>query len=201
MTTCFQYGDEEIQYLKGKDKKLGAAIERIGMIQRPVIPDPFAALISSIVSQQISKKAASTVWNRLNEALEGICPETIDNTDVSSIQACGMSARKAGYIKGIAKAAIDGQVDFHALPAMEDGEIITRLTALPGVGVWTAEMLLIFSLNRPNILSYNDLAIRRGITNLYGLKELTRDQFEKYRARYSPYCSVASLYLWELSGQ
>ncbi|NLY31532.1 MAG: DNA-3-methyladenine glycosylase 2 family protein, partial [Firmicutes bacterium] len=74
-------------------------------------------------------------------------------------------------------------------------------TALPGVGVWTAEMLLIFSLNRPNILSYNDLAIRRGITNLYGLKELTRDQFEKYRARYSPYCSVASLYLWELSGQ
>lgn len=201
MTTWFQYGDEEIQYLKGKDKKLGAAIERIGMIQRQVIPDPFAALISSIVSQQISKKAANTVWNRLNEALGGICPETIDNADVSSIQACGMSTRKAGYIKGIAKAAINGQVNFHALPAMEDEEIITCLTALSGVGEWTAEMLLIFSLNRPNVLSYNDLAIRRGITNLYGLKELTRDQFEKFRARYSPYCSVASLYLWELSGQ
>lgn len=201
MPTWFQYGDEETQYLKGKDKKLGATMDRIGKIQRPTIPDPFTALISSIVSQQISKKAAKTVWNRLNELLGSISPETIDNTELSLIQACGMSARKASYIKGIAQAAITRQVDFSALSTMEDQDIIARLSALHGVGVWTAEMLLIFSLNRPNVLSYNDLAIRRGIMNLYGHKELPRDRFEKYRARYSPYCSVASLYLWELSGQ
>lgn len=201
MPTWFQYGDEEIQYLKGKDKKLGATMDRIGKIQRPTIPDPFTALISSIVSQQISKKAAKTVWNRLNELLGSISPETIDNTELPLIQACGMSARKADYIKGIAQAAITRQVDFSALSTMEDQDIIARLSALHGVGVWTAEMLLIFSLNRPNVLSYNDLAIRRGIMNLYGHKELPRDRFEKYRARYSPYCSVASLYLWELSGQ
>jgi len=201
MPAWFRYGDEAIQYLKERDKKLGAAMDRIGRIRRPIIPAPFTALISSVVSQQISKKAAATVWGRLQEAVGVISPGAIDSADLSVIQACGMSARKAGYIKGIARAAITGQVDFQALPAMEDGEIIASLTALPGVGVWTAEMLLIFSLNRLNVFSYSDLAIRRGIRNLYGLKELTREHFEQYRARYSPYCSVASLYLWELSGQ
>jgi len=197
----FEYGIEEIDYLKAKDKKLGEAIERIGFIQRPIIPDPFAALISSIVSQQISKKAAETVGRRLKELLGTVTPESIANSQLAEIQACGMSTRKASYIKGIAEAAISGQVDFSTLSSLEDGEIITRLSKLHGVGVWTAEMLLIFSLNRPNVLSYNDLAIRRGIMNLYSHKDLPRKRFERYRARYSPYCSVASLYLWELSGQ
>lgn len=197
----FQYGPREIQYLKSKDKKLAAAIEQIGHIHRPIIPDPFTALISSIVSQQISKKAAETVWRRLTELVGRITPEAIQGTQLAAIQACGMSTRKAAYIKGIAQAASSGQVDFASLHALEDQEIIAQLSTLKGVGVWTAEMLLIFSLNRPNVLSYNDLAIRRGIMKLYGHKELPRSRFERYRARYSPYCSVASLYLWEISGQ
>lgn len=197
----FQYGVQEMEYLIGKDKKLGAAIERIGIISRPIIPDPFTALISSIVSQQISKKAAETVWARLANLLDGITPETIQGTELAAIQACGMSTRKATYIKGIAQAALTGQIDFASLHTMEDQEIISQLSALQGVGVWTAEMLLIFSLNRPNVLSYNDLAIRRGMMNLYRHKDLPRERFDKYRTRYSPYCSVASLYLWKLSGQ
>lgn len=200
-TQYFQYGPKEMEYLKAKDKKLGAAIEEIGLIQRPITPDPFTALISSIVSQQISKKAAVTVWNRLVELLGSITPVIIQGTELASIQACGMSTRKATYIKGIAQAALTGQVDFSVLPCLSDQEIVAQLSALHGVGVWTAEMLLIFSLNRPNVLSYNDLAIRRGMMNLYHHKDLPRSRFEKYRARYSPYCSVASLYLWELSGQ
>lgn len=201
MPVSFEYSDKEIDYLKRKDKKLGAAIDRIGMIQREVIPDPFTALISSIVSQQIAKKAAETVWTRLNLKLGTITPESIERASLEDIQTCGMSNRKAGYIKGIAEAAISRQVDFSALHALSDQEIILKLSALSGVGVWTAEMLLIFSFNRPNVLSYNDLAIRRGMMNLYGLKDLPKDKFERYRARYSPYCSVASLYLWELSVQ
>lgn len=197
----FQDGPREIVHLKGKDKRLGAAIEEIGIIRRPIIPNPFTALISSIVSQQISKKAAATVWGRLSELLGSITPETIQGTDLAAIRACGMSTRKAAYIKDIAQAALSGQVDFASLHTLEDQEIIARLSALPGVGVWTAEMLLIFSLNRLNVLSYNDLAIRRGIMKLYGHKELPRSRFERYRTRYSPYCSVASLYLWEISGQ
>src|SRR5690554_251340 len=196
----FEYSNHEVEYLKSRDTILGAAIDKIGKIWRPINPDPFTALISSIVSQQISKKAAATVWTRLSNAVD-ITPEAIARTEPKSIQACGMSHRKAEYIQGIAQAALAGKVDFASLHTLEDGEIIAQLSALRGVGVWTAEMLLIFSLNRPNVLSYNDLAIRRGMMHLYGHKELPRQRFERYRTRYSPYCSVASLYLWELSGQ
>lgn len=197
--TIFEYGQEEIDYLKKKDKKLGAAIDRIGMIEREIIPDPFTALVSSIVGQQISSKAADTVWERLEKLLGEITPESIERASVSEIQSCGMTMKKAGYIKGIAEAAISGRVDFNKLDRLSDDEIVRELSELNGVGVWTAEMLLIFSLNRPDVVSYKDLAIRRGMMNLYGLKELPKEKFERYRKRYSPYGSVASLYLWELS--
>ncbi|MCO1599974.1 DNA-3-methyladenine glycosylase family protein [Desulfosporosinus nitroreducens] len=195
----FAYGQKEIDYLKRKDKKLGAAIDKIGMIKREITPDPFTALVSSVVSQQISNKAAETVWNRLLTLLEEITPERIAQIDLSKIQGCGMSERKAGYIKGIADSAISGKVDFNELHRLTDQEIIATLSSLHGVGVWTAEMLLIFSLSRPNVLSFKDLAICRGMMNLYGLKELPKEKFEGYRKRYSPYGSVASLYLWALS--
>ncbi|MGC7871101.1 DNA-3-methyladenine glycosylase family protein [Desulfosporosinus sp. SYSU MS00001] len=195
----FVYGQKEIDYLRRKDKKLGAAIDRIGLIRREITPDPFTALISSIVSQQISNKAAETVWNRLNSLFTELTPESIDQMDLAEIKDCGMSERKASYIKGIAEAAITGVVDFPNLNMLSDGEIISKLTSLRGVGIWTAEMLLIFSLNRPDVLSYKDLAICRGMMNLYNLKELPKEKFERYRKRYSPYGSVASLYLWTLS--
>lgn len=195
----FEYGQKEIDYLKSKDKKLGEAIDRIGLIKREVTPDTFTALASSIVGQQISSKAAKTVWSRLNELLGDITPESISQADISKIQICGMSQRKAGYIKGIADAAITGEVDFSTLHKLTDEEIIKKLSSLHGVGEWTAEMLLIFSLNRPDVVSYKDLAIRRGMMNLYGHKELSKERFERYRKRYSPYGSVASLYLWALS--
>jgi len=195
----FEYGQREIDYLKRKDKKLGAAIDRIGMIQREITPDPFTALVSSVVSQQISKKAAETVWIRLHTLLRNITPENIAQVEQSEIQGCGMSVRKAGYIKGIADAAISGIVDVDILHTLTDEEIIKKLSSLSGVGVWTAEMLLIFSLSRPDVVSYKDLAICRGMMNLYGLKELPKEKFERYRKRYSPYGSVASLYLWAFS--
>lgn len=195
----FEYGQKEMDYLKSRDKKLGAAIDRIGIIKREVIPDPFTALVSSIVSQQISGKAADTVWNRMISLLGSITPESIGEAELKKIQGCGMSVRKAGYIKGIAEAALSGQVDFSALHTLTDEEIIKKLSSLHGVGVWTVEMFLIFSLCRPDVVSYKDLGIRRGMMNLYGLKELPKEKFERYRKRYSPYGSVASLYLWALS--
>lgn len=195
----FQYGQKEMDYLKSKDQKLGEAIERIGMIQREVIPDPFSALISSVVGQQISNKAAATVWKRLSVLLGSITPERIAQADLMEIQGCGMSERKAGYIKGIAGAAMGGAVDFRTLDKLRDEEIIQKLSSLHGVGIWTAEMLLIFSLCRPDVVSYRDLGIRRGMMNLYGLQELPKDEFERYRKRYSPYGSVASFYLWALA--
>lgn len=196
----FRYGQTEIEHLKRRDKKLGAAIEMIGVIKREIRPDPFAALIMSVVAQQISSKAANAIRARLHTLLEEIRPDRIAETDVSDMQKCGLSARKAEYIKGIADAAVRGEIDFSRLHEMADEDIIDQLSSLRGIGVWTAEMLLLFSLCRPDVVSWGDHAIRRGMMNLYGLKKLTKEQFERYRRRYSPYGSVASLYLWALSG-
>lgn len=196
----FEYTEAELDYLRKKDKKLAAIIDRIGIIEREVNRDIFSALIDSIVSQQISSKAAETVGNRLVSLCGEITPEHIHNANIEDVQKCGMSMRKARYVKGIGKAVCSGALDLSAFPVMTDSEIIGRLTALNGIGVWTAEMLLIFSLGRKDVLSFGDLAIRRGICNLYGHKILTKEQFERYRKRYSPYGSIASLYLWELSG-
>jgi len=198
MEKYFEYGEAELAHLRKKDKKLGAAIDRIGIIKRSVNPDLFASLIESVVGQQISSKAAATVCGKLANAC-GLDANWLHTMSAEEVQACGMSMRKAGYIKNIAEAAVSGAVDFAALPTQSDAEIIAALTAIKGVGLWTVEMLLIFSLMRPDVVSYGDLAIRRGMMNLYGLKELPKEKFKRYAKRYSPYGSVASLYLWALS--
>ena len=195
----FNYTQTEVEYLKKKDKRLAAAIDRIGIIEREVNKDIFSALIGSIVSQQISSKAAETVGNRLESLCGKITPERVHETDIAEIQKCGMSMRKARYIKDAGEAVYSGALDLTAFPDMTDDEIIKQLSALPGIGVWTAEMLLIFSLGRMNVMSYGDLAIRRGICKLYRHKALTKEMFARYKKRYSPYGSVASLYLWEIS--
>jgi len=195
----FRYGQTETDHLKRRDKKLGAAIERIGHIERQVTPDPFQALLKSIVAQQISSKAAGTVWTRLRDFLGEVTPESVAASEAQALQRCGMSMRKASHIHGIGLAAVRGEVDFPALGALDDAEVVARLTTLPGVGVWTAEMLLIHCFERPDVVSWGDLAIRRGMMRLYGLDALTKPGFDKLRVRYSPYGSVASLYLWRLS--
>lgn len=199
MKRYFEYGETEMTYLQERDPQLGKVIQRIGIIRREITPEPFIALISSIIGQQISNKAAETVWNRFVHRVEEVTPARIAATPVEAIQACGMSNRKASYIKGIAEAEVSRKVIFEELHTLPDAEIIRQLTSLRGVGVWTAEMLLIFSLCRPNILSFNDLAIRRGLMTLYRLKTLTREQWKVYYERYTPYASVASFYLWEIA--
>jgi len=195
----FEYGLAEIGHLKRRDRKLGAAIDRIGIIEREVTPDLFTALVKSVVAQQISSKAADTVWGRLCRQLSIITPESIAATDVADIQKCGLSMRKAGYIKGLGDAVICGELDLLKLAELPDAEITKKLSSLHGLGVWTAEILLIFSLCRPDVVSWGDLAIRRGMMNLYGLEKLSKDEFDRFRKRYSPYGSVASLYLWAVS--
>jgi len=195
----FRYSDVELDYLKSQDKILAQAIKRIGLIERAVIPDLFTALVSSIVHQQISNKAGATVWGRVIQLLGTVTPETVTAASLEAIQHCGMSFRKAGYIKSIGSAIASGELDLAELPSLPDSEVISRLSGQPGIGVWTAEMLMIFSMQRPDVVSWHDLAIRRGMMNLYGQAELTRPQFDAYRQRYSPYGSVASLYLWQVS--
>ncbi len=197
----FKYGRAEIEHLKKKDRKLGLAIDRIGMIERRVIPDLFAALVNSIVAQQISAKAAATVWKRLVERCGEITPRAVSAVDAESIRQCGLSLRKASYLKGIGEAVAQGELDLSELSALPDDEVIRRLSSVPGIGAWTAEMLLIFSLQRPNVVSRGDLGIQRGMMRLYGIERVDRAAFEKYRKRYAPYGTVASLYLWKVAAE
>ena len=200
MSDYFIYGQKEVDYLKSRDKRLGAVIEQTGHIYRRVIPDLYAALVHSIIGQQISTKAHETIWQRMNEGIGAITPQAIDAMSLEDLQKYGMTFKKAGYIKSTARKIISGEFDIDALNSMTDEEVCTELSKLDGVGTWTAEMLMIFSMQRPNIVSYKDLAIIRGMKWLYHHKEMTKERFERYRKRYAPYGSVASLYLWKIAG-
>lgn len=195
----FAYGPAEMDQLAQQDPVLGSAIKTIGFIQRPMTPDLFEALVSSIVSQQIAKKAYFTVWARINELAGEITAQRICALDREALKACGLSYKKTDWIKTAAAMVLSGEIRLDELSAMTNEEIIKTLTRLPGIGIWTAEMLMIFALGRPDVLSFGDLAIRRGMMNVYGLNELPKAQFETIRQRLSPYNSIASLYFWELS--
>ena len=196
----FEYGDEEITFLAAKDKRLGAAMEQIGHIEREVTPDLFAALVKSIVGQQISTKAQRTIWGRMVSGIREITPESIAALPVEQLQSFGISFRKAEYIKNAADKILGGHLDIEALQHKADEEVCRELSALDGIGVWTAEMLMTFSMQRPDIISFGDLAIHRGLRMLYHHRKITRDLFDKYKRRYSPYATVASLYLWAIAG-
>lgn len=196
----FQYGQAELEHLQRRDQKLGTAIERIGLIERPVNPDLFSSLIKSIVGQQISTKAQLTIWGRLNDCFDPFGPEKLASATAEDIQSSGLTMRKAIYIQEISEAVHSGEVDLPALEEMSDDDVIAELTKLRGVGVWTAEMLLTFSLRRPDVVSFGDLAIRRGMRMLYRHHKITRPLFEKHKRRYSPYGTTASLYLWAIAG-
>ncbi len=196
----FKHGQKEIEYLKGKDKKLAEVIDKIGTIKRVVIPGLFPALINSIVGQQISTKAHKTIWERIKTGIGDITPITINNCSPDELQGFGLTFRKVGYMQAAAHKVLNGEFDITALYKMTDGEVCAELSKLKGVGLWTAEMLMIFSMCRPNILSYGDLAILRGLRMIYHHREITKPKFNKYWKRYSPYASTASLYLWAVAG-
>ena len=195
----FAYGAQETSYLKRRDKRLGAVIERVGHIERAVDPDLFSSVVHHIVGQQVSMRAQATIWGRLQAALGTVDAPSVAALDVHAIQGMGMSMRKAGYILDFARRVQSGEFPLEAVRAMDDAQAIAALTSLKGVGVWTAEMILLFCLQRPDVLSYDDLAIRRGLRMLYRHKTLDRARFERYRRRYSPCGSVASLYLWAVA--
>lgn len=194
-----QTDQEARAYLSKKDPQLRRVIERLGPIERPMRKGLFEALIRQIVGQQISMKAMWTVWGRFKEKFGTLTPEALLAASPEEIQACGLSYRKVSYIQSAALAVATKEVDLESLPEKTDEEVIQELTKLKGIGRWTAEMLLIFTLGRPDVLAWDDLAIHRGMRMVYHHRRITRELFEKYRRRYSPYGSTASLYLWEVA--
>ena len=196
----FTYTEAETDYLKSRDQRLGWAIEQIGPVKRRVYDDLFTAVIHCIVGQQISTAAHVTIWQRFEESLGVIDAPTICAMDEQALQSLGISFRKADYILDFARQVCSGQLDLDALCQLDDQAFIEQMVTLRGIGVWTAEMLLTFCLKRPDVLSYGDLAIQRGLRMLYRHRAITPALFAKYRRRYSPHGTVASLYLWAIAG-
>lgn len=200
-TKYYEYSQVEIDYLISVDETLGQAMARMGRIERLIIPDLFAALVYAIVGQLISVKAVHTIWARMQSQLGIITPQNMAKQTVEDIQKCGLTMKKAVCIHSIAHEIEGGHLNLAELNTLSDAEVIKRLTTLNGVGKWTAEMMLINAMERRDVVSWGDIAIRRGMMKLYGLSTISKEQFEQYRQRYSPLGSIASLYLWEISFQ
>jgi len=195
----FNYSDKQKEHLSNNDPLLKEVINKVGHIYREVEPDIFTSLVRSIIGQQISTAAQRTIYNRLLELVNDISAQTIFSLEQTELQQIGISNRKALYIKELASKVVNKEIDLESLKTKSDEDVIKELTSLKGVGIWTAEMTLIFSLQREDIVSYGDLAIRRGMEKLYKIEKISKKQFDSYRNKYSPYGSVASLYLWAVA--
>lgn len=193
-TKLFPYGEKELAHLSRSDETMAAFIARTPKPRYELMDDLFSALVHAIVGQQISTKAHKSIWTRLLEGFDGISPEKLVNADENAFRSFGISSRKARYIKEAAAFALSGGLSGAA--QLSDEAFRNRLTALRGVGRWTADMLLLFSLGRGDVFSYDDAGLRNGLCKLYGLREISKEQFEDFGKRFSPYGSVASFYLW-----
>lgn len=187
-----------IDHLRKSDPVLASIIDRVGACTMNYREPTFEMLARAIVFQQLSTKAATTIYKRLEEAAGGrLTPESIQGLSVGEMRRAGLSRQKLGYIRDLAEHALSGKVDFARLPSMSDEEVIVALTDIKGVGVWTAHMFLLFSLRRPNVLPVGDLGVRMAIQRAYRKRKLPPPkQIEQIARSWHPYCSFAAWYLW-----
>jgi DNA-3-methyladenine glycosylase II len=195
--------------LAASDPTMAALIERIGKIdlatrlsrrkeERP--PDAYGALLRAIVGQQLSTKAARTIYLRVVDLFGGSTPTAEQLLDASEadLRGCGLSGRKTEYIRDLAAHVLSGELELERLGELGDEEVIAEIVAVRGLGQWTAEMFLMFHLERPDVLSGGDLGIRKAIQVEYGLEEMpTPTRVVEIGEPWRPYRSLASLYLWE----
>lgn len=191
---------KKIAHLKKSDPRLKAIIEGVKLRELTITRGPFEALVEAIVSQQLSIKASDTIFRRFIALTPGKTfpmPREILKTPTAKMRKCGLSGMKVAFIKDLAKKTLDGSLDFKHMNAMTDEEVIEHLTSVKGIGRWTAEMFLIFSLGRDDVFSYGDLGLRKALQRIYKMKKPpTPAQAEKITARWRPYRSLGSRYLW-----
>lgn len=188
----------EVLHLRDADPILGALIERIGPLEQRLEADAYVSLAGSIVAQQLSDRAASTIWSRLVAALGGDpSPERILAAEDATLRGAGLSASKASFLRDLASRVADGSLDLARIATLPDDGVIAELTTVKGIGRWTAEMFLIFSLGRPDVLAIDDGALRATVAWLYRLDgEDGRAAIVRIGEAWAPYRTCASLYLW-----
>jgi DNA-3-methyladenine glycosylase II len=195
--------------LAASDPTMAALIDRIGEIdiatrlrrrseERPA--DAYGALLRAIVGQQLSTKAARTIYGRVIEIFDGATPspEQLLAVEEADLRGAGLSGRKVEYVRDLASHVIAGELELDRLEQLSDEEAIEEIIAVRGLGLWTAEMFLIFHLERPDVLSGGDLGIRKAVQVEYGLEEMpTPTRVLEIGEAWRPHRSLASLYLWE----
>lgn len=195
--------------LAAADPTIAALIARLGEIdietrlrrrseERPA--DAYGALLRAIVGQQLSTKAARTIYGRILDLFDGATPppERLLEADEADLRAAGLSGRKVEYVRDLASHVLSGELELDRLGELSDEEVVAEIVAVRGLGVWTAEMFLLFHLERPDVLSGGDLGIRKAVQVEYGLDEMpTPTRVLEIGEPWRPHRSLASLYLWE----
>jgi DNA-3-methyladenine glycosylase II len=185
-------------YLKKADPVLAAIIAQVGPCRMEFGPPEFHSLAEAIVYQQLNGKAAVTIFKRFAAlAGEPVEPEGILKLTDAQLRSVGLSKQKSSYLKDMAERAARGELDFSRLPAMTDDEVIKHLTQVKGVGVWTAQMFLMFTLKRPNVLPTGDYGIQMAMRKHYKKRKMPKPEvMTKIAKSWEPYRSVACWYLW-----
>ncbi len=187
-----------VNHLKKSDPVLRAIIERVGPCRMEFGEPEFSALAESIVYQQLNGKAAATIFERF-VALAGdpLTPDGILKLSDEQLRSVGLSKQKSAYLKDLAAKTAAGLLDFVRLPQLSDDEVIEHLTQVKGIGVWTAHMFLMFSLQRPNVLPTGDYGVQMAIKKHYKKRKLPKPRdMEKIARAWEPYRSVACWYMW-----
>jgi DNA-3-methyladenine glycosylase II len=186
-------------HVRTNDPVLGRVLERHGVIRFKVEGELFESLVESILSQQLAGPAATAIIRKVRALYPAgrLEPNAVYRTPPRKLRAAGVSPQKLTYLKDLARRVATGSIDLEALRAKEDGEIISILDEVKGIGPWTVQMLLIFTLGRPDVFPVDDLGVKKGLQSLYSMGEKpNRAEMERLAEKWQPYRTVASLYLW-----
>ncbi len=191
------YWEEACKHLAKKDRVMRRLIPQFGDVFLESRGDAFVTLARSIVGQQISVKAAQSVWDRFAALSKSLTPANVLKLKVDDMRASGLSARKVEYLVDLALHFSNGTVHTRQWADMDDEAIIEELVAIRGIGRWTAEMFLIFYLLRPNVLPLDDVGLINGIShNYFSGEAVSRSDAREVASAWAPYCSVATWYIW-----
>lgn len=194
----FKIDSKITQELLRKDPLLKPLFDSQSDMKLELATDPFVALVSSIVSQQLSGRVAEVIFGRVKDYFQDdITPTRVLNAPIEELRALGLSYRKIDYVRSLATLTEKKEIDIRNIHHLSDTEIIEQLVKVKGIGVWTAQMFLIFSLGREDVFSALDLGLKNALKKLYNNAELTMEQMEDISTRWSPYRSYVSLLLWK----
>lgn len=179
------------------DKYLGSFVKRYGSPSLKKRPKSkyFISLVRAITNQQLSVKAASTIFSRVEKKVGVIDPENILKRRDITLRNCGLSNAKVSYVKDLARKVKDNEVEIHKMDKLTNEKIMKELVAVHGIGRWSAEMFLMFTLGSPDIFPVDDLALRKGVKKLVK-KEMTNEEIENFAMRWAPWRTIASWYIW-----